>query len=155
MKIQMILTSVVLALGSMTLAQTDLETEKKLSAEYLAAMALEKDAVVLDQGVVLRPIFKSSSTVFPVVTNTVHVSYMLSDREGQILEESVSSDEDLAFPLERLIKCWQIAVPQIPVGSLYKISCPSDTAYGDEGVGDGLIKPGAALTFRITVFGIQ
>lgn len=156
MKIQILLAMALMAFSSWSFADDSaLETEKKLSAEYLAQMALEKDAVVLEEGVVLRPIYKSNSEVFAKVTDTVHVSYFLTDRELNLLEESVSSDEDLAFPLERLIKCWQIAVPKIPVGSLYKISCPSSTAYGDSGAGDGFIKPGAALTFRITVFGIQ
>lgn len=132
----------------------DLANEKKLSAEYLSKMALETDAQVVEQGIVLRPIFVGSLQEFPQSTDTVKVSYYLSDREGKLIEQNVSDDELAVFPLSKLIKCWQIAVPKMSVGSFYKVSCPSDTAYGDKGAGDGAIKPGAALTFRLTLFGI-
>lgn len=134
-------------------AETDLEVEKRLSANYLSQMAQEKDAVVIEEGIVIRPIFKSTSTIYPKVEDKVHVSYYLTDREGKLIEESISLDEDVAFPLDKLIKCWQMAIPKMSVGSAYKISCPSDSAYGDRGAG-AEIKPGAALTFRITLFGI-
>lgn len=134
-------------------AADDLVQEKKLSGEYLQQMAAESDARVIDQGIVLRPIFESGSSQFAAVTDTVKVSYHLVDREGHVIDQSITDDELAVFPLGKLIKCWQIAVPQISIGSFYKVTCPSDVAYGDKGV-EG-IKPGAALTFRITVYGIQ
>ena len=139
---------------SSTTVFADLEGEKKLSAEYLEKMAMEDGAQVLDQGVIARPIFMSGSSEYAAVTDTVKVAYHLVDREGKVIDESITGDELAVFPLNKLIKCWQIAVPKISVGSFYKVSCPSDTAYGDKGAGDD-IKPGAALTFRIAVFSIQ
>lgn len=135
-------------------AQDDLATEKKLSADYLAKMAAEPSAQVIEQGIVLKPIFEASSEKFAAIEDTVMVSYHLVDREGKVIDESVTADELAIFPLSKLIKCWQIAIPKISFGSFYKVSCPSDVAYGDKGAGD-VIKPGAALTFRITVFGVQ
>lgn len=133
---------------------TDLETEKKLSAEYLAKMAAEKDATVIEQGVVVRPLLVGTSTIYPTVNDQVKVVYHLVDRTGQVIDESITSDEVVQFPLSKLILCWRLAVPKMSVGSYYKISCPSDTAYGDNGAGDGVIKGGAALTFRIALFGV-
>lgn len=132
----------------------DLANEKKLSAAYLEKMATEPLARVIDQGIIIKPIFESQSGQFALVTDTVQVSYHLVDRDGKVVDESITSDELAVFPLNKLIKCWQIAIPQISIGSFYKISCPSDVAYGDKGAGDD-IKPGAALTFRLTVYGIQ
>lgn len=129
-------------------AAAQLAEEKRLGAEYLTKMATEKDATVIEQGVVLRPLFISGATQYPTVTDTVKVSYHLTDREGKLIEESLTSDEAIEFPLNRLIKCWQVAIPKMSVGSFYKISCPSDAAYGDKGAGTD-IKPGAALTFRV------
>ena len=83
------------------------------------------------------------------------VSYHLVDREGKVIDESVTADELAVFPLNKLIKCWQIAIPKISIGSFYKVTCPSDVAYGDKGTSDGAIKGGAALTFRLTVYGIE
>lgn len=134
-------------------SQEDLETEKKLSAEYLEKMSKEIDAKVIDQGIVMRPIFVSPSTEYPKATDQVKVLYHLVDRTGKVIDESITIDEVAVFPLTKLIACWQIALPKISVGSFYKVSCPSDVAYGDKGVGDQ-IKGGAALTFRITLLGI-
>ena len=143
-----------LASGAHADAAGDLATEKKLSTDYLALMAKEQNAQVIDSGVVIRPIFTSSSDVKPKLEDTVMVAYHLADREGKLIEESLTSDELAVFPLGKLIKCWQIAITQMPVGSLFKITCPSDVAYGDKGAGTE-IKPGAALTFRVTLYGIQ
>lgn len=133
----------------------DLAQEKKLSAAYLEKMAAEPSAQVIEQGIVLRPIFTSHSGQFAQITDTVQVAYHLVDREGKVIDESITGDELAVFPLSKLIKCWQVAIPKISIGSFYKVSCPSDVAYGDKGAGDGLIKGGAALTFRLTVYGIE
>lgn len=133
----------------------DVAEEKKLSAIYLQKMTEEVGAQVIDQGIVIRPIFESGSAKFPLVTDTVKVSYHLVDREGKVIDESITADELAVFPLNKLIKCWQIAIPKISIGSFYKVTCPSDVAYGDKGTSDGAIKGGAALTFRLTVYGIE
>jgi FKBP-type peptidyl-prolyl cis-trans isomerase len=132
----------------------DLAKEKQASADYLARMAQEPMAKAIDQGIVIRPIFESGSGNYAQVTDTVKVAYHLVDRDGKVLDESITADQAVEFPLNKLIKCWQIAVPKIAFGSFYKVSCPSAVAYGDKGAGGGLIKPGAALTFRIQVFGV-
>jgi FKBP-type peptidyl-prolyl cis-trans isomerase FkpA len=141
-------------LGARADAADDLSQEKQLSADYLALMAKEPNATVIESGVVIRPIFTSSSTVLPKLADTVMVSYHLSDRAGKLIEESITADELAVFPLGKLIKCWQIAIAKMPVGSLFKITCPSEVAYGDKGALPD-IKPGAALTFRVSLYGIQ
>lgn len=133
----------------------ELAKEKKASAAYMARMLEEPHAVTIGEGVVIRPIYVNLTDQFAHSTDTVQVAYHLVDREGKVIDESLTADALAIFPLSKLIKCWQIAIPRIAFGSLYKVSCPSDTAYGDKGAGDGLIKPGAALTFRITMFGIE
>ena len=135
-------------------AASDLADEKKLSSEYLVKMAAEPSATIVEGGIILRPIYESHSGQFANSTDTVQVAYHLVNRDGKVIDESLTSDELAVFPLGKLIKCWQIAIPQISIGSFYKVSCPSDVAYGDKGAGDD-IKPGAALTFRLTVYGIQ
>lgn len=157
MKYLVVLSLVILGLNHGDFARADagqdLAQEKKLSADYLVKMAQEPGAQVIEKGVVLRSIFSSAATDFPVLTDTVTVAYHLVDREGKLIEESITGDEVISFKLGQLISCWQIALPKMSVGSFYKITCPSDTAYGDKGVEQ--IKPGAALTFRLTLYGIQ
>jgi FKBP-type peptidyl-prolyl cis-trans isomerase FkpA len=133
----------------------DLANEKCLSQAYLTAMAAETDATVVAGGIVMRPLFLNSQGAHPEVSDTVTVGYALTDRTGKLLEETSTGDDLATFSLDGLIACWRTAIPKMTVGSLYKITCPSDTAYGDAGAGDGEIKGGTALTFRITLFAVQ
>jgi FKBP-type peptidyl-prolyl cis-trans isomerase FkpA len=132
---------------------TGLDLEKCLSGEYLKTMSAEKGATVVAGGIVVRPIFTNATGAHPLMTDTVTVGYYLTDREGKLIEETTTGDELATFPLGKLIQCWKTAIPMMSVGSIYKITCPSDTAYGDKGAGTD-IKGGAALTFRITLFDI-
>src|SRR6188768_2697219 len=88
-----------LLVGTLAFAQTDLEKEKQLSAEYLAKMAAVPGAQVLEGGVVLRPIVDSASGVFPSLSDIVNVAYHLVDRKGKVLDESMTADEVMRFPL--------------------------------------------------------
>jgi FKBP-type peptidyl-prolyl cis-trans isomerase FkpA len=150
---------VVFALSSAAYAEpnacegTDLEKEKCLSKAYIERMVMEKDANVVAGGIVMRPTFVNPTGARPNVTDTVTVGYYLTDREGKLIETTTTEDELATFPLSRLITCWKTAIPMMTVGSLYKVTCPSDTAYGDRGA-DGVIKGGAALTFRISLYAI-
>jgi len=131
-----------------------LALEKCLSSEYLAKVAAEPGATVVEGGVIVRPIFTNETGAHPKVSDTVTVGYSLQDREGKVIETTANGDELATFPLDRLIPCWKTAIPRMTLGSFYKVSCPSDTAYGDRGAGDGEIKGGAALTFRISLYDI-
>lgn len=63
------------------------------------------------------------------VTDTVTVYYkgsLLSD--GSIFDQT--KEKPATFPLNRLIKGWQLAVPKINVGGSVKVIIPSGLAYG-------------------------
>ncbi len=63
------------------------------------------------------------------VTDTVSVYYkgkLLSD--GSIFDQT--KEKSATFPLNRLIKGWQLAVPKINVGGIITIIIPSGQAYG-------------------------
>ncbi|WP_439506442.1 DUF3472 domain-containing protein [Sediminibacterium sp.] len=63
------------------------------------------------------------------VTDTVTVYYkgsLLSD--GSIFDQT--KEKPATFPLNRLIKGWQLAVPKINVGGTIKVIIPSGLAYG-------------------------
>jgi FKBP-type peptidyl-prolyl cis-trans isomerase FkpA len=60
----------------------------------------------------------------------------------------VERKEPAEFPLGHVIPCWTQALQAMKVGGKYKLTCPSDIAYGDRG-SPPAIKPGAALTFEV------
>lgn len=136
-------------------SESDLKKEKRLSQVFLEKMANEKNAQLLRDGVIIKPILELNTGDYAYQESTIYASYHLSSRLGKEIETSLSSDNVLKYDLGKLINCWKIAVPEISVGSVFKVSCPSDTAYGDKGIveanGRVIIKGGAALVFRIAL----
>ena len=54
----------------------------------------------------------------------------------------------------QVIKGWDQGVAGMKVGGLRRLIIPADLAYGQEGAG-GVIPPGAALVFEVTLVGIE
>ena len=137
-----------LSAGAAEQVEDELQKEKRLSQEYLDQVKKEPGTLVIEQGILIKPVYHAASGASPTVNDTVKVIYHGLDREGNVFDSAFDRDEAAEFPLNRLITCWKIAIPKITVGSLYKVTCPAATAYGDRGAG-GVIKPGAAITFKI------
>ena len=53
----------------------------------------------------------------------------------------------------KVIPCWNEALRRMKVGGKARVTCPSDLAYGDRGIG-GKILPGAPLQFELELLAI-
>jgi FKBP-type peptidyl-prolyl cis-trans isomerase len=94
-------------------------------------------------------ILKEGSGADVKVTDTVTVFYkgsLLSD--GTVFDQT--KDKPATFPLSRLIKGWQIAVPMCKVGGTIRIVIPSAMAYTIRSRSK-LIPPNSVLIFDIEV----
>jgi len=88
----------------------------------------------------------------PAVTDTVKIHYTGTFIDGTQFDTSVGG-EPAVFPLARLIKAWQLAVPMAGVGDTIEIAVPADMAYGPKGKGP--IPGNATLMFTIQLLGIE
>ncbi|GAA1730265.1 FKBP-type peptidyl-prolyl cis-trans isomerase [Aeromicrobium alkaliterrae] len=70
---------------------------------------------------------------------------------GAVFDSSFERDAPSLFPLTGVIPCWTNQLPGQTIGSRVVLTCPSDSAYGDQGGGGGLIAPGDSLTFVIDI----
>ena len=70
-----------------------------------------------------------------------------------MFDSSYARGEPATFPLGRLVKGWQLAIPQMGVGEVIEIAIPADLAYGP--VGRGPIPANATLVFKVELIGIQ
>ena len=73
--------------------------------------------------------------------------------DGKEFDSSWTRGEPATFPLNRLIKGWQVAVPKAGVGDTIEIAIPADLAYGP--IGKGPIPGDATLFFKIELLGIE
>ena len=79
----------------------------------------------------------------------VTVDYEGSLPDGTVFDSSYKRGQPATFPLSGVIKGWQIALAQMPIGATWEIYIPSNLAYGESGTPDGSIGPNQALIFKV------
>ncbi len=119
------------------------------STSILNTVQLEKNNVFNNIEGVFYSIINQGDGSNIYITDTVTVRY-----KGYIFETNVvfdqTKDKPATFPLNRLIKGWQLAIPKINVGGSIKIIIPSGLAYGIR-TRSPKIPPNSNLVFEITV----
>jgi FKBP-type peptidyl-prolyl cis-trans isomerase FkpA/FKBP-type peptidyl-prolyl cis-trans isomerase FklB len=129
------------------------QSEKAAATEYLAKMAAEPGATTAPSGYVIRTLTEGSGAS-PGASDVVKVHYHGTLRDGKVFDSSVDRGTPAEFPLSRVIPCWTQSLQTMKVGGKYKVTCPSDIAYGDRGSPPS-IGPGAALTFEVELLEIR
>jgi len=112
----------------------------------ITARAIDTTGTV---GGVYYQIVKEGTGSFVSVSDTVTVHYkgtLLKD--GSIFDQT--KEKPARFPLQRLIKGWQIGVPKCKEGGTIKIIIPSGIAYGMR-TRSKAIPPNSVLVFEIEV----
>jgi len=129
------------------------EKEKAESAAYLEKAAAEPGATKAPTGYVVRTLTEGTGAS-PGPNDEVKVHYHGTLRDGTVFDSSVDRGEPASFPLGRVIPCWTQSLQSMKVGGKYKLTCPSDIAYGDRGSLPN-IKPGATLTFEVELLEVK
>ena len=88
----------------------------------------------------------------PKVSDRITVHYEGRLIDGTVFDSSYARGEPATFPLGRLVKGWQVAIPNMGIGETIEIAIPADLAYGP--VGRGPIPPNATLVFKVELIGI-
>ncbi len=139
------------------LAQARIEVvakkEKEQSKPYLEKAAGEQGAKKLASGVIYQEI-KAGSGSQPKATDTVKVHYTGSLIDGKVFDSSVQRGQPAEFPLNQVIPCWTEGVALMKVGGKAKLTCPSDSAYGDRGR-PTVIPGGATLVFDVELLEVK
>ena len=89
----------------------------------------------------------------PEPTDTVRVNYRGTLLNGREFDSSYRIGRPVEFQLNNVIKCWTEALQMMKVGGKAKLLCPSNLAYGEEGI-LGSIPRYATLIFEVELVGI-
>mgnify|MGYP000297723661 FL=1 len=118
----------------------------------IAELKQEDGWQVLPGGLKYRRLSGDGTGPRPTVADTVTVHYAGRLLDGTQFDSSYDRGEPATFPLGRLVKAWQLAIPEMGVGDTIEIAVPADMGYGPRGKGP--IPGGATLLFKVELIDI-
>jgi len=125
---------------------------KEAGEEFLKSNAHKAGVTTLPSGLQYE-VIKMGDGPKPQLTDSVECHYHGTLINGQVFDSSMDRGETATFPLQGVIKGWTEILQLMPVGSKWKVTIPSDLAYGDRGAGQ-MIQPGSTLIFIIELIAI-
>ena len=125
----------------------------KVGSAYLTENA-EKKGVITTKSGLQYEVLTTGAGAKPTANDkvTVHYHGMLTD--GTVFDSSVDRGEPAQFGVTQVIPGWIEALQLMSVGDKWKLTIPSELAYGERGAG-GLIGPGSTLLFEVELIGIN
>ncbi|MEZ5692548.1 MAG: FKBP-type peptidyl-prolyl cis-trans isomerase [Altererythrobacter sp.] len=119
----------------------------------LAERSASSDWYGMEDGLLWRRVEGDGSGKHPRVNDTVTVHYAGTFVDGSTFDSSWDRGKSATFPLGRLIRAWQIAIPHMGVGDTVEIAVPASLGYGP--TGKGSIPSGATLLFKVQLIAIE
>ena len=130
------------------------DSAKQMAAEQQAIAKYTnkvKDTAWKENGGVFYKILKEGSGNTITLNDTVVVRYKGMLLNGFVFDET--KEEPATFPLNRLIKGWQLAMPYCKPGGSIRMVIPSAKAYSIRNLGS--IPPNSTLVFDVTVEAVK
>lgn len=137
----------------MDLQQKAVKLNKEAGEEFLKINAHKEGVTTLPSGLQYE-IIKMGDGPKPTLSDTVTCHYHGTLINGIVFDSSMDRGEPASFPLRGVIAGWTEILQLMPVGSKWKVTIPSDLAYGDRSAGEH-IKPGSTLIFIIELLSIN
>lgn len=134
------------------LQQKAIRLNKEAGEEFLKINGHKAGVVTLESGLQYE-VIKQGEGKKPQLKDTVRCHYHGTLINGVVFDSSMDRGEPAEFPLQGVIKGWTEVLQLMPVGSKWKVTIPSDLAYGDRGAGQK-IQPGSTLIFIIELLDI-
>lgn len=148
---------------TMTAYQQDRKL-KQMQERKVAALGKKKEGDAFQEenkkkeGVVTLPsglqykILKAGEGKKPTTNDMVEVRYRGTFIDGKEFDSSGS--ETRTFKLAGIIPGWREALQLMPVGSKWQLVVPPELAYGERGMGQGIM-PNTTLLFEVELVGIK
>ena len=129
------------------------DKNRKAGEDFLAANK-KKPGVKSTESGLQYEVLKAGKGATPKASDTVKTHYHGTLIDGTVFDSSVDRGEPATFPVGGVIKGWTEALQLMKVGDKWRISVPSELAYGARGAG-GKIGPNSVLVFEIELLEIE
>lgn len=128
--------------------------QKKESAKFMADKAKEAGVKALSNGIYYKELEKGTGDKHCTLNDSIVVEYEGKLANGTVFDSSKNQPTGkVTMPLARMIKGWQVALPQMPVGATWEIYIPYEQGYGENGTGP--IPPFSALIFKVKLLDVK
>jgi FKBP-type peptidyl-prolyl cis-trans isomerase len=117
------------------------------STKFLEEVSKKPGIHKLDSADIYYEILTEGNGEKPSPEDEVEVHYTGTLIDGTKFDSSVDRGEPAQFPINGVIRGWQLVMPQMPLGSKWKVYIPSNLAYGPRG--SHSIPANSALIFEI------
>ena len=124
-----------------------------LAEQFLKANAAREEVSTTASGLQYE-VLESGSGASPGPQSNVVTHYHGTLVDGTVFDSSVERGEPAEFGVHQVIPAWTEALQMMSVGDKWRIACPPQLAYGEQGAGDA-IPPNTALVFEIHLIDIK
>ena len=124
----------------------------KVSQDYLDENAKKEGVIVTESGLQYEIITEGTGTI-PTAEDYAEVHYAGSLLDGTEFDSSYKRGEPAVFPVGGLIPGWVEALQLMPTGSKWRLTVPSEIAYGDREAGP--IPANSVLIFEMELLSIK
>jgi FKBP-type peptidyl-prolyl cis-trans isomerase len=112
---------------------------------FLEENAKKEDIIVLESGLQYQ-ILKEGTGKSPSPSDQVKCIYQGTLIDGTVFDSTIEKGDTATFPVNRVIKGWQLILPMMEEGAKWKVFVPSNLAYGNSAKGK-IIGPNETLIF--------
>lgn len=126
---------------------------KSTNKTFLEKNAEKEGVVQTDSGLQYVELVKGEGPI-PSASDTVKVHYKGTLLDGTQFDSSYERGQPATFPVGGVIPGWTEALTLMNVGDKWKLTIPSELAYGERGAG-GQIPPNSVLEFEVELLGIE
>jgi FKBP-type peptidyl-prolyl cis-trans isomerase FklB len=124
-----------------------------LAEQFMTANAAREEVSTTASGLQYE-VLESGSGASPGPRSNVVTHYHGTLVDGTVFDSSVQRGEPAEFGVHQVIPAWTEALQMMSVGDKWRIACPPNLAYGEQGAGDA-IPPNTALVFEIHLIDIK
>ncbi|CAA0090909.1 FKBP-type 22 kDa peptidyl-prolyl cis-trans isomerase [Halioglobus japonicus] len=125
-----------------------------LAKQFLTANAAREGVSTTASGLQYEVLESGNGGTSPGPQSTVVTHYHGTLVDGTVFDSSVQRGEPAEFGVHQVIPAWTEALQMMSVGDKWRIACPPQLAYGEQGAGNA-IPPNTALVFEIHLIDIK
>lgn len=134
-------------------AFANVANDNKIKGEaYLIENKTNSDVQTTDSGLQYE-VIREGKGEKPSAEDTVTVHYKGTLTDGTVFDSSYDRGQPADFPVSGVIPGFSEGILLMQEGAKYKLTIPSDIAYGEQG--PGTIGPNQVLTFEVELIAIK